>query len=129
MRTEDQKATKAPIQMKFGSKDYEVKPLNILKGQAWRSKLNDVMGPISDQFKGNGTSVQGVLKSALMEFPDKVLELIFAYGPELPKDQIMEEASDEQVATAFSEVMTVAYPYLAPLTMVTKILRPSSSQQ
>jgi hypothetical protein len=69
------------------------------------------------------------LAGALVEFPEKLADLVFAYGTELPKDEILEKATEEQIAAAFSAIMVVAFPFLAQLGLVTQLVRATSNPQ
>ena len=51
---------------------------------------------------------------------DLLLDLLFAYSPELAEDRerIEEEAYDEEALAAFTEVLKLAYPFGELLAMV-----------
>lgn len=132
-RTEQDKITQAPIKVTFGEKQYEIKPLRVLKQQEWRAKARDVLGPIVDELQvirtANNTLVTG-LPTAIAPFADKVTELLFAYAPNLPQDKILDEATEEQVAVAFSQIWELVYQdFLFLLARATEILKkqPSSA--
>lgn len=127
-RTEEQKVLKAPIVMLFGEKKYEVKPLTLTPARLWREKLNEAMAPIADSFQQSSGLVSRGLAQALLQFPEKMLELICAYSPELDRKTIEENATEEQLVTAWSDLMVVAYPFLAPLVMVMRNIQPTQSQ-
>lgn len=127
-RTEEQKITQAPIEVTLGTTVYPIKPLNILKARKWRILLNEKLGAISDSFQQKQGLISTGLAQALTQFPDKLAELMFAYAPELPSDKILDEATEEQIADAFQAIMVVAYPFLMPLMMVTKVMLPTSQQ-
>ncbi len=127
MRTEEQKALMQPIEVKFGAKKYPIQPLTMIPARDWRVELATVMGPISDNFQSTGAVSTG-LSQALLQFPDKCAELVFSYAKDLPKEVIVKEATDEQLSEAFLQIMGVAYPYLASLVAVTRVIRPTSQQ-
>lgn len=123
-RTEEQILSKAPIKVRLGDEEYDIKPLPIMKAREWRSTLVETMRGIvgdmaAEQCREN---VGPALTAALCGFPDKVAELVFAWAPQINKEKIMEEATEEQMARAFSAVMVMAYPFLAPLVLVTKVV-------
>lgn len=127
-RTEEQKVGKLPFELTLGAEKYQVKPLSVNQSRAWRAKLNEVMGPIADAHQQKSGVMSQVLANTLTEFPDKVAELLFAYAPELPREKVMNEASEEQLASAFCDLLVVAYPFLAPLALVVRLIRPTSPQ-
>jgi hypothetical protein len=125
-RTEDQICRKAPIEITLGENKYSIKPLNILRQQEWRKKLDQELAEIVSTFNkqddGNQT-IQG-LTAALIRFPEKIVALVFAYAPDLPQEEVLaSEATEEQMAHAFGKIMEVAYPYLPQLATVTKLMR------
>jgi len=65
---------------------------------------------------------QGGLISALVQCPEKLADLLFAYAPSLPKDEILENSTEEQIVTAFSGLVEVAYPFIDVLRMATSVL-------
>jgi hypothetical protein len=129
-RTEDQIISKSPLKVILGEKDYFIKPLTILKQREWRTKLNEEMAGIIANFNpsaDNKTMVNG-LTGALVAFPEKIADLVFAYAPDLPKDEILETATEEQIASTFSAVMALAFPFLAQLKLITTLTRAKLSQ-
>lgn len=123
-RTEAEMISKAPVKVKLGAKDYDIPVLTILPSREWRIKLNEAMASILASFDftehADAENLGHGLTSALIRFPEKMADLIFAYaGDVLPKDEILATASEEQIGTAFSRIMEVAFP-LVPLKMAMK---------
>lgn len=115
-RSEDDIVAQTPFVVKLGGTDYNVKPLTIKAGRAWRGKLSDVLnematGPLTTQLTPQNF-VQGLMV-AFFTFPDKVLGLMYAYSPELEaeKEAIEDKATDEETVVAFSRILAVAYPF------------------
>lgn len=124
-RTEEQAVSMAPIEVVLGAEKYSIRLLNINPQREWRTKLHNALFPILDSFQAPTLqkALEGGLTSALLKFPDAIMDLVFEYAPYLPKDKIMEEATEEQMACAFSEIQSVAYPYLPQLTTATQLWR------
>lgn len=126
-RTEQEICGHLPIEMTLGDKVYKVDPLPILKQREWRVQLNEVMSKVLLGFGGTlqDNAVKDAFGAALLNFPEAVADLLFAYAPEqLPKDEILGGlATEEQINMAFSKLMVVAYPFLAQLGTVTKALQ------
>lgn len=124
-RTEEDGLSMQPIRVRFGIKDYDIKCLGINAQRKWRTQLAEQLGPIVESFnqKADQNAVMLGLAGALQDFPEKLTDLVFAYGSELPKDTIMEEATEEQISVAFSQIMGVAFPFLAQLGLVTTVIR------
>jgi hypothetical protein len=108
-RTEEQVLSKAPLKVKLGNVDYELPILAITRMGEWRKKVIATAKEIGEL----GVSLLG-LGQAFLAFPEKIVELVFAYAPNLPKDKIMDAengATEEQFALAFSQIESVAFPY------------------
>ena len=127
-RTESEILAKTPIKVRLGDKDYKIPLLTVLPARDWRIKLDMSMAGMADSFKvvetASASSVANGLTYALIQFPEKIADLVFDYAGEvLPKDEILANATEEQLATAFSAIMQVAYPFLPQLAMVTQVMR------
>lgn len=132
-RTEDDITTKAPFAVSLGSQEYKISPLTILPAREWRQRLVDSFKDIIDGFSQSQDPealVKLGLTGALMQAPERMVDLVFAYSPALAesKDKIMAEATEEQFAVAFGAVMGVAFPFLAQLSMVRQVLLATSRQ-
>lgn len=132
-RTEDQVLAKAPLQVRLGEKDYTIKLLGINDQRAWRAKMTQEMQEVVSNFTPtskapNASLFSAGLAVALVQFPEKLTDLIFAYAPDLPREEIMDNATEEQISIAFSKIVQVAFPFLAHLgTVKTAIISASSS--
>lgn len=108
-RTEAEKLSKAPLKVKLGNEEYELPILGITRMAEYRQKVIATAKEIGDL----GVSLFG-LGEAFLAFPEKIVALVFAYAPNLPKEKILaldNEATEEQFALAFSEIESVAFPY------------------
>src|SRR5437763_10488353 len=105
-RSEDDVLARAPLSVKFGEKDYAIPLLTVLRQREWRKKLFAELLPIleSFSFQVDGKSMASGLTAALLQFPEKLSDLVFAYAPDLlpAQDEILSTATDEQIAAAFS---------------------------
>lgn len=131
-RTEEEIIGQLPIRVRLGETEYEIKPLRILEAMKWREELSKAMGEVLGTFNTTGVSLADSLKSgltgALLKFPEKILELLLLFAPNLDRQKVLEEATEEQVNLAFSKVMTVAYPFLAQLGTVTKVMAATAAK-
>jgi hypothetical protein len=127
-RTESDILAKAPIKVKLGDKDYKIPVLTVLPSREWRISLNTELSGLTGSFKvveaADSNAVASGMTFALIQFPEKVADLVFLYAGEvLPKDEVLANATEEQIAAAFSAVMQVAYPFLPQLAMATQVMR------
>jgi len=133
-RSESDILSKAPVKLKLGEKEYKIPVLTILPAREWRLKLNASLSAIVDSFKmvetAESSAVASGLTAALIQFPEKVAELVFAYaGETLKPEEILASATEEQLAQAFSAIMQVAYPFLPQLSLVTNVMRAAPPPQ
>lgn len=135
-RTEQDKVTFAPIKAQLGEKTYDIKPLRVLPQQRWRRKLVDDLTPIVEKLEigavNNKVFLRG-LSAILSQFPETLIDLVFAYAPYLPKDEIMNEetgASEEQFGKVFQDIYDLVFQdFLAQLGTVTSLLMPAVKRQ
>jgi len=129
-RSKDDIAAMAPITLVFGATSYQVPVLKIPQERAWRTKLNKVLLEVAGTFDLNLTDttkkvdISRSLNLQLMEFPEKITQLVFAYaGKSLPRKTVLKESTSEQFVVAFAEIMSVAYPFLGSLAMAIRVTR------
>ena len=120
-RSEADMIAKAPVKVKLGQDEYEVKPLPIIKSREWRTHFNEVMGKVIEPM--DGQFISHSLTAALVAFPEKVAELLFSYAGDLPKEKILDEATEEQLNVAFGQVMQLAYPFLASFQSTLQVVK------
>lgn len=120
---------RAPIEVMFGEKKYEIKPLRILKSVAWRKALIIKMAEVAGQLQQITGSDAAFLKGlgyTLIQFPDILCDLVFQYATDLPREEVMHEdtgATEEQMAVAFGKILQVAFPFQGELKTVLMLLR------
>jgi hypothetical protein len=106
----------------FGGQPYAVAQLPVLKARAWREQLIGSARVLSDSLfrptNGHDDHFFAGLGTAYLGFPDKLLEMIFAYGQDLPKAEITAAATDDELIAAFAAIVRVAFPYLHNLSLM-----------
>lgn len=131
-RTDDEILSKAPIKVRFGATDYDISPLTLGPARKWREGFTGEMKVVLESFQNenSNSAVPPALTAALIAFPEKIGEMVFAYAPNLAaaREAILDEATEEQMAFAFGRIMRLAFPYLAHLGTVTQVLRAKASQ-
>jgi hypothetical protein len=130
-RSEADILARAPIKVQFGGKEYDVQVLTILKARKWREQLADVAKDIAGKLSGDTNGIDGAFFSGLaagfLQFPEKIADLIFSYAPDLPRQEIEESATEEELALAFSQIMKVAFPFVRQLALVNTVLSTAQS--
>jgi hypothetical protein len=106
----------------FGGQPYTVAQLPVLKARAWREQLIGSARVLSESLfrstNGHDEHFFAGLGTAYLGFPDKLLEMIFAYGQELPQAEITAAATDDELIAAFAAIVRVAFPYLHNLSLM-----------
>ncbi len=128
-RSEEDVVSRSPIVARLGDKDYSIPLLAVVPQREWRKNLFAVLVPIlaSFNFQVDGKSMTAGLTAALLQFPEALADLVFAYSPELPKNEILSNATEEQIAAAFSAIMAVAFPFIPQLTTISHLMRTANS--
>jgi hypothetical protein len=163
-RTEDEILARAPLSAKLGDGQYAIPLLAVIPQREWRKKLFAELVPVLASFTLNSSGNMATgLTAALLNFPDKLCDLVFAYreygfamaslartpgikaeelgpaflallekGPleeasDFPRAEILANSTEEQIASAFSKIMAVAFPFMPQLATVTRLLRATAS--
>lgn len=110
------------ITIEIAGQKYEVRPLSIKKGRAWREQLGAKFDGLIGAMQGiaivEATNVAGVgniiasLRETLITSIDEVLNLVCAYAPAIEADRarIEDEGVDEEIVDAFSKILGLAFP-------------------
>ncbi len=111
-RSEDQVVTQAPILVSFGGKEYQIKPLVIKESREWRKKFAAILGDLPLFVNAIDTTehFQQVINGMFLDVPDKIVDLIFAYAKDLPREEIEAVATDAEMSVAFECIIEVAFP-------------------
>jgi hypothetical protein len=121
-RSESDMLAMRPITITLGKNSYIVELLNNKKAAEWRDKLYNALGPLVSGFDFSAidltsthdqvsAAMSAKLSQELIAYPQNLVDLLFAYAPNLPAETIREEATDEQICLAFSQVAEVGYPF------------------
>ena len=123
---------KKTLTLHFGDKEYEVPVLRMLAAAKWRKEYFERTKEVSSAMmvehiddKGQlSKAIGNALTGALIAFPEKIPELVFSYASSLPKEEIMENAYDQEFSRAFAQIWQVAFsPFLASLGTVLEMQR------
>ena len=126
------------LKLSFGEKEYVVPVLRMKAAAKWREeyfkRTKEVFDTMPAKFEGDqkelATAIGRGLMGALLEFPDKVPELVFSYAPSLPQEEILQAAFDQEFSRAFAQIWQVAFaPFLGSLGMVLEMQRAQAASQ
>jgi len=111
--------------MKFGDKDYKIEPLRRRDSREWKKKVAEVtaqiVGHMSPEPPENATGEQlnswlknsfsGEVLFALASHPDSIAELLKAYAPLVITEEVLDDATQEQIHIAYGQIMAVEHPF------------------
>jgi len=112
-RTEEQKILQSPVVVVLGGEEHQIKPLVIKDSREWRRKLASALGKLPEILQtttDTPDSFSHALNAMLFEMPETVADLFFSYAKELNRDEIEGIATDAELASAFEEVVKIAFP-------------------
>jgi len=123
-RSQDQIVTQAPILVSLGGKQYQIKPLAIKESRGWRKKFAEVLGTLPLFVKPTATPKQfnEVINGMFLDVPDKIMDLIFEYAKDLPREEIEAVATDAEMAKVFESILEVAFPLARSMVAATTTL-------
>jgi len=116
-RSEEEKVLRAPLLLRLGGTIYEVPVLPCGKSRAWRKQLVEAFSGLElAGLQVNGVSeflaaLPRLVQQVMMGLPEAVGDLVFAYCPALPREEIEAEATDEEMAQAFLDILGAALPF------------------
>jgi hypothetical protein len=126
VRSDEDVMTQAPIVVVLGTRNYEIKVLSIIKARAWRKLLVENIAEIAKHVGTTSAMQQAFFSSfafIFTQFPEKMADLFFAYATELERERVESEATEEQLALAWSKVTQVALlPFVPELRMIASAL-------
>jgi hypothetical protein len=129
-RSEEDILSQAPIVVKFGDVEYKIKPLRMIKAREWRDKLIKEVQSIGTSLQQDTSTspvfIQG-LAFVFLQFPQKMADLVFSYAPNLPREKIENEGTEEQLARAFGQIVQIAFPFVGELQAMMQTLSMSAS--
>ena len=109
--------------MTLGGKAYTIKPLPLRQARQMRERFKDTLGTLANAI-GQAEKVDvGDLQSLSCLFAqvsdvivgslDTLADWLFVYSPELAEDRerILDNATDDEVVTAFMAVLEQLYPF------------------
>lgn len=132
------------IEITLGGKTHTIRELPTQKNAAWRARLRQPFGELANLLQHamgvdlkDGPGLAGVVTTVsdlIMTSPDLLVDLVFAYSPELAAQRATIEADlyDSEVGEAFLAVLGLAFPFGAlgrqAVAMLGTIGSPSASK-
>lgn len=110
--------------VQLGGTEYTIQELPARHNATWRRGLEAQLGPILNLVEQAGGGLEiassedlmrvaNSLGRVLVQAPDLLIELLFAYAPNLDAEReiILDRAYDSELVAAFMAVLGLAYPF------------------
>lgn len=125
-RSEEDCALSTPMDIQLGQATYKFKPLGHRSGRVWRATLVTIIQEIGSKFAEEVTTNGGFLHGLAYVFlnvPEKMVEVVRSFNPDLPWDKILDDdaVTDEQIALAFSKVLSLGFPFVQQLALMNQV--------
>lgn len=127
-RTDDDVLSMSPVRIRFGETDYDVRYKRINDAREWRKEfwkqLNQIMDTMGIQ--ASPENLEPFMKSfgfVFLQFPEVITDIVFSYtGDAVEREKVLEEATEEQMARAFQQIVKVAVvPFVGELATISQI--------
>ena len=113
-RTEEEKVSRAPIEVILGGKKYGITPLVIRDSREWRKKAGPFQASLSKYASISSDDPEAFEKSLvelLVNRIDQTIDLFFAYARDLDREAIESIASDNEIVKAYNIVFKFTFPF------------------
>lgn len=113
------------LKLKFGDAIVEVEPLRRKQSREWKRVVSGItakiVGRMTPEPPANASgeelsewvksSFSGEVVFALASHPDAIAELLKAYAPAKITEEVLDEATQEQIHVAYGQIMAVEHPF------------------
>lgn len=111
-RSEERVVAQIGKKVVLGGKEYEIKPLPMMKSIAWREKFAPKLSEVMASHASKALTPSDFMV-AFSGSSELACDALFGYAPELPEKAIMEVATEQEIIAAFATVMGFAFgPFL-----------------
>lgn len=127
-RTEDDKLCRSPLNVVFGGKTCEIRILPIRESREWRAEFAKALAQIPKWVNvttDEPADFEKAMNAMLIEVPNLVGDLFFAYAKDLNREEIEGIATDDELAKAFQEIAAFALPLTGSLVQAMTMGTPS----
>jgi uncharacterized membrane protein len=119
-RSEANKLSGTPIVDNLGGEDYNIFTKTIAKSRIWKEKSKPIIAKIQVVMQTNGNNMESAqaLIGFLYDTWDEVMDLVFEWEETLPKEKILETATEEELFQAVIGVINLAFPLVKQMGLV-----------
>ena len=111
-RTDIEKLCREPVKVTLGGVEYDIHPKPILSSRKWKAEANKKFINLQESVSLLFTERDSVkaLRELLFVHLDDLLDLVFLYESNLPKDKILTEAYEDELIEALIVIFGLAFP-------------------
>lgn len=112
-RTDTQKLNREPVIVVLGGKQYAIHPQPYGHSRAWKAKARATVESFETLFHVNyedHAAAMSALKTFIFDTFDEMVDLVFEWDTTLPKDEILDIATEDELLDAVLAVMVLAFP-------------------
>jgi hypothetical protein len=128
--------------VKFGNRSYELPALSIRKSAAIRARFQDIFSGLDTILNASSVEISNqeglsklfdalldIVRNVVLKSPDLALDIVCGYAPAIQTDRewIIDNATDEDVLTAFVEVVKRLYPFGSLTNLVSGLVKQATS--
>jgi hypothetical protein len=113
-RTDSDKLSREPVMVKLGNTEYPIHPKPIIESRKWKKLAKKEIDKIDPVFNVQMEDYQKslpLLKELIFENLDNLVDLVFEWEKELPKKEIMNTATEEEMIDALIIILRMAFPF------------------
>lgn len=123
-RTDADKLSAVPLVFVMGGEEYKIFPKPIMKSRVWKRKALPIVEQMQKMFNidsENLTEAIPFVIKFLFETMDELIELVFEWEEELPKEKILNTATEEELFNVMLGVIGLAFPLVQKLGILEKL--------
>lgn len=117
-RTDENILHREGIEVTLGGNVYSIFPKSISESRKWKLKAKPIIDELESVFNVdvNKTSdIVAAMKKLLFTTVDQWIDLIFEWERDLPKQKILDTATEEEIIEAVYVVLKFAFPLVVQL--------------
>lgn len=113
MRTDAEKLSNKPIKVTMGGVEYDIHPQPLRQSRLWKQKARPVVEQFQGMFKvdlSDNEAAITALVTFIFDTLDELIDLVLDYDPSLPKEVLLDTATEEEALEAVMAVIHLAFP-------------------
>jgi len=130
-RTDAQKLAKQGVTVSLGGENYILSPKSVNHSRLWKEKARETVEDfhkLSSMNLEDSQQAISAVKSFLFEVQDELIDLIFEWETEWPKDHIMDTATEDELFDVAIQMIAFAFPLVKRLGIMNNLKSPQNTK-